>query len=168
MQSYNISSTFPIAAISALSKDQTLSMLTNYNNNNGLEGKTKTLHRKDVSALLLLIHDIITELKSPAHNKTAAPTGKKQRIKEKYIRDTEMKESNSNEWPDDIDDMYQLNYDEYLELDDPTVVKYIKACTKYFNVICVVYTSRTQRQMNANKTCLQRWWNSISLKINES
>ena len=61
-QTYVIDTTFPLDALSTLLQDQAMAMLTNYYNNNNLSGKTKTLHRKDHSALILIIYDIIKSL----------------------------------------------------------------------------------------------------------
>lgn len=159
--SYVINDTFPIDALSTLTQDQAMAMLTNHFNKNNLSGKTKTLHRKDLGTLILLIYDIIKELQSPNQPTTTDTntTSKKQRIKENFIEDTVMTDSKSDEWPDEIADMYQLNYNEYLELNDASIKKYIQAYTTYFNVsIRDAYfedTTAAERKQNLLETLVE-------------
>ena len=63
LDSYSIKVTFLLDALATLTHDQPMAMLTNYYNNNNQSGKCKVLHRKDLGALILIIYDIIKELR---------------------------------------------------------------------------------------------------------
>ena len=136
LESFSITADFPLDALASLTHDQAMAMLTNYNNNNDQNSKYKTLHRKDLEALILVIHDIITALQedNTDESSVSGEKGKKRRVAEKYINDTEMNDYEDTKWPDDIEDMFLLEHKNFQCLSNDHITKYIKAYTDYFNV----------------------------------
>ena len=135
LDSYSIKVTFLLDALATLTHDQPMAMLTNYYNNND-QNRCKTLHRKDREALILVIHDIITALQedNTDESSVSGEKGKKRRVAEKYINDTEMSDYEDTKWPDDIEDMFLLEHKNFQRLSNDHITKYIKAYTDYFNV----------------------------------